>query len=229
MDERNKMNDNNLTPENDEAYEYEGMSKSKAALIKVLPLTITLACVGLFAWGVKAIAGVFYAPDDSCHTRELNGSKMSIVWCEQQGSNTYYVYGEDFVYDAAELDNAGSEHTDAHHKHKPLVYFTLNEDPLDIDSMAFNILVDGNGLYALQLDEFVVYRLEGQYGVIAPLREFKQSATSRKNDLYVIKQLLKNERYNAFVLPEGTAYEDFAEILEKLEWQLDTEYAEDEN
>jgi len=212
----------------DVAVEYEDMPKGKAAFIKCLPLIITLTCVGLFALGVKWIAGIFYAPEDTHYTRAVGETELSVVWCEQQGSNTYYVYDEGYVFSEAELDNVGSEHTEAHQKHEPLVYFTLNEDPLDVDTMSLNVLVDGNGLYALQIDEFVVYRLEGQYGVFAPLREFKESATSHKNDLYVVKQLIKNERYKNFAMPEGSTSEDLLELLEKLEWKMDTMYAEDD-
>ena len=229
MDEKN-----NFTPEEEptsadnEVFEYEDMPKGKAALIKCLPLLITLVCVGLFAWGIKWVAGKFYAPVDTHYTRTVGETELSIVWCEQQGSNTYYIYSDGYTFSEEELDNAGSEHTDAHHKHEPLVYFTLNEDPLDVDKMHFNLLVDGNGLYAMQIDEFVVYRLEGQYGVFAPLREFKESATSHKNDLYVVRQLLKKERYKGYALPDDVTQEQFTDILEKLEWQLDTKYAEDD-
>lgn len=209
--------------------EGEGMSKPKAALIQVLPLLITLVCVGLFAWGIKIVAEKFYAPEDSCVSRTVNGEELSIVWCEQQGSNTYYLYGEEFAFSAAEYENVGAEHTEAHHKHEPRVFFTLNEDPLKLSEMPLAVLIDGNGLYAIQIDEFIVYRLEGQYGVLAPMREFKQSATLRKNDLYVVKQLIKNDRYKGYLLPEGTTAEEFRATLEKLEWQLDTEYAESEN
>ena len=210
------------------ATEYEGMSKGKATFIKLLPMLITLACVGLFAWGIKWVAGIFYAPDDFHYTRSIGETKFNIVWCEQQSSNTYYVYDEGFTFNDSELDNVGAEHTDAHQKYEPLVYFTLNIDPLDVDTMKFNILIDGNGLYAMQIGEFVVYRLEGEYGVFAPLREYKESATSRKNDLYVVKQLLKKERYLTFDLPETMTDEDFLETLEKLEWKLETEYDEDD-
>lgn len=229
------MNDKNISEKepqttdtaDNEVIEYADMPKGKEALIKALPLIITLVCVGLFAWGVKAIAGIFYAPDDTHYTRTIGEDAFSIVHCEQQGSNTYYVYDEGFTFSEQALDNVGAEHTDAHNEYKPLVFFTLNEDPLDVEGMAFDLLVDGNGLYALQLDEFIVYRLEGQYGVIAPLREYKQSATSTKNDCFVIRQLLKKERYKNYSLPDDITQDEFLERLEKLEWQLDTEYAED--
>ena len=209
------------------AVEYEGMSEGKKALIRALPLIITLVCVGLFAVGIKWVAGIFYAPHDSVVSREADGRELSIVNCGQRSSNTYYVYGEDYSFSAEELDNVGSEHTDAHHRIKPLVYFTLNEDPLDTQSMDFGVLIDSNGLFAMQIDEFVVYRLEGEYGVFAPLREFKQSATSRRNDLYVVKQLIKNDRYKGFRLPENITHDKLLSLLEKLEWQLDSEYTED--
>ena len=228
MDEKNNIIPEEHSAAEQEAVEYEGMSKGKAAFIKCLPLLITLACVGLFAWGVKWVAGRFYAPVDTHCTRSVGERELSVVWCEQKSSNTYYIYDEGYTFSEAELDNVGSEHTDAHQKHQPLVYFTLNEDPLDVEEMHFNLLVDANGLYALQIDEFVVYRLEGQYGVFAPLREFKDSATSHKNDLYVVRQLLKKERYKSYALPEDVTEEQLLDTLEKLEWQLDTMYAEDD-
>lgn len=228
MDENRNIIPEEHTDTHEETLEYEGMSKGKAAFIKCLPMLITLICVGLFAWGVKWVAGKFYAPEDTHFTRTAGETQLSIVWCEQQSANTYYVYDEGFTFSETEFDNVGAEHTDAHHKHEPLVFFTLNEDPLDVEKMHFNLLVDGNGLYAMQIDEFVVYRLEGQYGVFAPLREFRESATSHKNDLYVVRQLLKKKQYRNYVLPETVTEEQFTDILEKLEWQLDTKYAEDD-
>ena len=79
----------------------------------------------------------------------------------------------------------------------------------------------------MQFGEFVLYRLEGQYGVFAPLREYKESATSRKNDLYVVRQLLKDDNYKEFDLPEWESEKELVEQLEKIEWYLDNEYNED--
>ena len=63
--------------------------------------------------------------------------------------------------------------------------------------------------------------------MFAPLRNYEESTTSRKNDLYVIRQLLKNDRYKQFELPEDISEAKFLEMLEKIEWYLDTEYEED--
>ena len=43
--------------------EYTGMSKGKAAFLKILPMLIVLVCTGLFMWGIKFVIGIFYAPD----------------------------------------------------------------------------------------------------------------------------------------------------------------------
>ena len=73
----------------------------------------------------------------------------------------------------------------------------------------------------------MIYKLEGEYGVFAPLRDYGESTTKRKNDLYVVRQLLKNDRWKEFVLPDWESSDEFHEKLEKLEWHLDTEYNED--
>lgn len=204
--------------------EYEGMSKKKEAFLKALPLIITLACVGLFALGVKWVAGMFYTPVDTLY--EKNGFK--VVHCYQNPSNTYYVFDESFEFVESEYENVANEHENAHFAHVPLVYFILNESELPLEKTAVKTLYEGNGAYVMQFGEFVLYRLEGQYGVFAPLRNYEESATSRKNDLYVIRQLLKDDRYKQFELPEGTSEAQFLEMLEKIEWHLDTEYIEDQ-
>ena len=204
--------------------EYEGMPKWKANLLKALPLIITLTCVGLFALGVKWIAGVFYTPEDTLY--EKNG--YQIVHCYQNPSNTYYIYDDSFEFVESEYENVAGEHEDAHFARVPLVYFILNESALDIEKTAVSLLCEGNGLMVFQFGEFVLYRLEGQYGVFAPLRNYEESATSRKNDLYVIRQLMKQDRYKQFELPEDITQEEFLAKLEKIEWHLDTEYVEDQ-
>ncbi|MBQ8171110.1 MAG: hypothetical protein IJZ95_03865 [Oscillospiraceae bacterium] len=204
--------------------EYEGMPKWKANLLKALPLIITLTCVGLFALGVKWIAGVFYTPEDTLY--EKNG--YQIVHCYQNPSNTYYIYDNSFEFVESEYENVAGEHEDAHFARVPLVYFILNESALDIGKTAVALLCEGNGLMVFQFGEFVLYRLEGQYGVFAPLRDYEESATSRKNDLYVIRQLMKQDRYKQFELPEDITQEEFLAKLEKIEWHLDTEYVEDQ-
>ncbi|MBE6889227.1 MAG: hypothetical protein E7485_04355 [Ruminococcaceae bacterium] len=203
--------------------EYEGMSKKKEAFLKALPLLITLVCVGIFALGIKWVAGMFYTPVDTLY--EKNGFK--IVHCYQNPSNTYYVYNESFEFVESEYENVANEHENAHFAHAPLVYFILNESELPLDKTVVKMLYEGNGVYVMQFGEFVLYRLEGQYGVFAPLRNYEESATSRKNDLYVIRQLLKEDRYKQYELPEGTSEAQFLEMLEKIEWYLDTEYEED--
>ena len=203
--------------------EYEGMSKKKEAFLKALPLLITLVCVGIFALGIKWVAGMFYTPVDTLY--EKNGFK--IIHCYQNPSNTYYVYGESFEFVESEYENVANEHENAHFAHVPLVYFILNESELPLDKTVVKTLYEGNGVYVMQFGEFVLYRLEGQYGVFAPLRNYEESTTSRKNDLYVIRQLLKDDRYKQYELPEGTSQAKFLEMLEKIEWYLDTEYEED--
>ena len=215
-------------PEENVVNEYEGMPKWKENLFRALPLVITLACVGLFALGIKWVAGVFYTPKDTLYEKQDGGQSYRIVHCFQNPSSTYYIYGEDFRFDAADYEEVGSAHEDAHFAHVPEVYFILNETALDMERVALHKLHEGNGLIVFQFDEFVLYRLEGQYGVFAPLRDYEESATSRKNDLYVVRQLLKEDRYLGFELPDGTTAEQFLEKLEKLEWHLDTEYIEDQ-
>lgn len=231
MDEMDNMDEKDIEKTGQDAPEaadeYEGMSKGKAAFLKCLPLIITLACVGLFAWGVKALIGVFYAPKDTVYQREINGDSYTIVQCYQNPSSTFYIYDGSYTYDEQLHDNVAGEHEDAHFSGYPLVYFILNETAPDVESVSFTKLAESNGLFCMQFDEFVLYRLEGQYGVFAPLRDYKESATSRKNDLYVVRQLLKDDRYKAFQLPDDVTEAQFLEKLEKLEWHLDAQYVED--
>lgn len=237
MDELNEKNDlpteeENTAPEADNSAdvqdgEYTGMSKAKAAFLKLLPMLIVLACTGLFMWGIKAVIGVFYAPHDEVYYRTVGEEKYTIVKCYQNPSSYFYVYNSDaFTYNESDYDNVAGEHNDAHLTKVPEVYFVLNETAPDIDSTTIKLLCSGNGLKVFQFGEFVLYRLEGQYGVFAPLREYTESATDRKNDLYVVRQLLKNDNWQGFEMPYRTD-ESFQGILEKLEWHLDTEYVED--
>lgn len=202
--------------------EYEGMSKGKEAFFKALPLLITLTCVGLFALGIKWVAGMFYTPVDALYEKD----GFQIVHCYQNPSNTYYVYGEDFVFSESDYENVAGEHDDAHFAHVPLVSFVSSSE-LDISQTTVKKLIEGNGVYVLQFGEFVLYRLEGQYGVFAPLRDCDKCSTERKNDLYIVRQLMKNEHYKDFVLPDDISEGKFLEMLEKIEWYLDTEYVED--
>ncbi len=211
-----------------EVIEYEGMPKWKESFLKVLPLLLTLAFVGLFALGIKWVAGIFYAPEDTLHTVAGESGSYAIVHCSQNRSNAYYIYNaEGFEFLEEEYEDVGSAHEDAHFARVPEVYFILNESALNLEETAIGKLCEGNGLVVFQFGEFVLYRLEGQYGVFAPLRDYTVSATSRKNDLYVIRQLLKQDRYLGFRLPDDISQEDFRAALEKLEWHLDTEYVED--
>lgn len=206
--------------------EYTGMSKWKAALLKCLPLIIVLVCTGLFMWGIKAVIGIFYEPHDEVFVKENGNEKYVVVKCFQNPSSYFYVYDEDFVFNEAEYDNVAGEHNDAHLLKVPEVYFVLNETAPDMETTTVKLLLEGNGLKVFQFGEFILYRLEGQYGVFAPLREYTDSATSRKNDLYVVRQLLKNDAYKGFEMPYEKD-ESFQDILEHLEWHLDTEYVED--
>lgn len=232
MDDNKKLNDESTeaadVPVNDSGTvtEYEGMSKGKEAFLKALPLIITLVCVGLFSLGIKLVAEVFFSPSDTLY--EING--FQIVHCYQEGSdykNTYYIYGDDFTFTESEYDNVANEHKNVHFSHVPLVYAML-QSKLDLENTAVKVLQEENGVYVMQFGEFVLYRLEGQYGVFAPLRDYEESATSRKNDLYIIRQLLKNDRYKQFELPDDISVEKFLGMLEKIEWHLDNEYAEDQ-
>ena len=206
--------------------EYPELSKPKAALLKCLPLMIVLVCTGLFMWGIKAVIGVFYAPHDEVFVKESGAEKYVVVKCFQNPSSYFYVYDGDFVFNEAEYDNVAGEHNDAHLLKVPEVYFVLNETAPDMETVTVKLLSEGNGLKVFQFGEFILYRLEGQYGVFAPLRDYTESATSRKNDLYVVRQLMKNDAYLKFEMPYERE-ETFFELLEKLEWHLDTEYIED--
>ncbi len=207
--------------------EYTGMPRARAAFLKILPMLIVLACTGLFMWGIKAVIGVFYAPHDEVYYRTVGENEYTIVKCFQNPSSYFYIYNSDaFVYNEKDYENVAGEHNDAHLTKVPEVYFVLNETAPDVETTTIKQLCTGNGLKVFQFGEFVLYRLEGQYGVFAPLREYTESATDRKNDLYVIRQLLKNDNWKGFEMPYRTD-ESFQDILEKLEWHLDTEYVED--
>jgi len=204
MDE-NKTQDVTQTTEPDG--EYSGMPKWKAALLKCLPMLIVLVCTGLFIWGIKAD-----------YTR---------VKCLQTPSSYFYIYKSDeFTWNEEDYDNVANEHNDAHLTKVPEVYFVLNETAPDVEATTVKCLIEGNGLKVYQFGEFILYRLEGQYGVFAPLRDYGESTTARKNDLYVVRQLMKNDVWKEYEMTYRTD-ESFYDILEKLEWELDTEYAED--
>lgn len=203
------------------------MSKAKDLFLKCLPMLIVLASTGIFALLIKLVIGFFYAPSDTVYEKSYGDERFVVVQCYQNPSSYYYIYGEDFSYNEAEYDNVAGEHNNAHVAAEPIVYFVLNETALNLDNTVVKTVMQGNGLTVMQFGEFILYRLEGQYGVFAPLREYKESTTSRKNDLYVVRQLLKNDNYKSFDLPEWESEEEFLEQLEKIEWYLDTEYVED--
>ncbi len=226
MDEIKDNNEELTKQENDG--EYTGMSKKKAAFLKLLPMLIVLACTGLFVWGIKTVIGIFYAPHDEVYTMTDGDDKYTVVKCYQNPASYFYIYDSGaFVYNEADYDNVAGEHNDAHLTKVPEVYFVLNETAPDVETMTLKKLAEGNGLKVFQFGEFILYRLEGQYGVFAPLRDYTESATDRKNDLYVVRQLLKNDNWKGFVMPYETE-KSFQDILEKLEWHLDTEYVEDQ-
>ena len=137
------------------------------------------------------------------------------------------MYDGDYVFDEEQYNNVASEHDNTHLKDKPLAIFTLNETPLNIEETTVKTVYAGNGINVYQFGEFIIYKLEGEYGVFAPLREYKESATKRKNDLYVVRQLLKDDRWKNYDLPTWETEDEFYEQLEKIEWYLDAEYAED--
>lgn len=195
--------------------------------LKCLPMLIVLASTGLFILAIKLVIGIFYEPKDTVYVKEYGGEKFTVIQCYQNPSSHYYVLPGDFVYDGSRYNSVASEHDKIHMRDEPLALFTLNETPLDMEKTVVKTLFSGNGLTAMQFGEFVVYRLEGEYGVFAPLRKYKESATKRKNDLYVIRQMMKKDRWKAFDLPSWEKEEEFFDKLEKIELYLDAEYNED--
>ena len=179
-------------------------------------------------WGIKFVIGIFYAPHDEVFTKRDGDVTYTIVKCYQNPSSYFYVYNsEEFTFNEADYDSVAGEHNDAHLLKVPAVYFVLNESAPDMETTTVKLLAEGNALKVYQFGEFILYRREGQYGVFAPLRDYTESATSRKNDLYVVRQLLKNDAWKGFVMPYETV-DNFQTILERLEWHLDTEYVEDQ-
>ena len=70
--------------------EYTGMSKGKAAFLKILPMLIVLVCTGLFMWGIKFVIGIFYAPHDEVFTKRDGDVTYTIVKCYQNPSSYFY-------------------------------------------------------------------------------------------------------------------------------------------
>lgn len=201
--------------------------KFKGYFLKCLPMLIVLVSTGVFMFAIKLVIGIFYAPKDTVYVKEYGGEKYTVIQCYQTPASHYYLLPGSFSYDESRYDNVASAHDKIHLADEPLAIFTLNETPLDMDSTTVKSLFSGNGVYAYQFGEFIIYRLEGEYGVFAPLREYKKSATNRKNDLYVIRQLIKDDRWKNFDLPSWEKSDEFLDKLEEIEWYLDAEYNED--
>lgn len=201
--------------------------KLKNAFLKCLPMLIVIVSTGIFIFAIKFVIGIFYEPKDTVYTKEYGEERFTVVHCYQNPSSHYYLLPEGFTFDESRYKKVASEHDRVHFSDNPLAIFTLNETPLDIEETTVKTLIKSSALSAYQFGEFVIYRLEGEYGVFAPLREYKESATKRKNDLYVVRQLLKKDRWQAFELPSWESAEEFEEKLELLEHYLDAEYNED--
>ncbi len=202
--------------------------KIKSLFLKCLPMLIVLVSTGVFMFAIKFVIGIFYAPKDTVCVKEYGDEKFTVIQCYQTPSSHYYLLPGSFSYDENKYGGVASEHDKIHMSDEPLAIFTLNETPLDMDCTTVKSLFSGNGVNAYQFGEFIIYRLEGEYGVFAPLREYKESATNRKNDLYVVRQLLKNDRWKAFDLPSWEKPDEFYGKLEEIEWYLDAEYNEDQ-
>ena len=201
--------------------------KIKGAFLKCLPMLIVLVSTGIFIFAVKFVIGIFYEPKDTVYSKEYGGESFIVIQCYQRPASHYYLMPADFEFDESNYKKVASEHDRVHYADRPLAIFTLNETPLDMDETTVKTLISGTALHAYQFGEFVIYDLEGEYGVFAPLREYKESVTKRKNDLYVVRQLLKNDRWKAFELPSWESADEFLEKLELIEHYLDAEYDED--
>lgn len=201
--------------------------KFKRGFLKCLPMLIVLVSTGIFIFAIKFVIGIFYEPKDTVYHKEYGDERFVVVQCYQNPSSHYYLMPADFEFDESRYKKAASEHDRIHYADAPLAIFTLNETPLNMDNTTVKTLISSTGLRVYQFGEFVIYKLEGEFGVFAPLRNYSESATKRKNDLYVIRQLLKKERWKAFDLPDWESAEEFEEKLERLELYLDAEYNED--
>lgn len=195
--------------------------KFKGAFLKCLPLLIVLVSTGIFIFAIKFVIGIFYEPKDTVYIKEYGGEKFVAVHCYQNPASHYYLMPADFEFDESRYDKVASEHDRVHLADAPLAIFTLNETPLDMDKTTVKTLISSTGLQAYQFGEFVIYRLEGEYGVFAPLRSYGESATKRKNDLYVVRQLLKGDRWKEYDLPSWESEDEFLEKLENMERIMD--------
>lgn len=203
------------------------MSKFKEGFLKCLPMLIVLVSTGIFMFAIKLVISIFYEPKDTVYHKTYGEEEFVVVQCYQSPSSMFYVYDGDYELDESRLENKATEHNKVHINDSPRALFTLNEAAPDMEDTTVKTIFAANGIDCIQFGEFIIYKLEGEYGVFAPLREYKESATKRKNDLYVIRQLMKNDRWQAFDLPDWETPEEFYEQLEKIEWYLDAEYTED--
>lgn len=203
------------------------MNKFKEMFLKCLPMLIVLVSTGIFMFAIKLVIGIFYEPKDTVYNKTYGEEQFTVIQCYQTPSSMFYVYDASYEYDEKRFNNKATEHNKIHMGDAPRALFTLNEPAPDMDDTVVKTLFTTSGLDVIQFGEFVIYRLEGEYGVFAPLREYKESATKRKNDLYVVRQLMKNDRWKAFDLPTWEKPEEFYAKLERIEWHLDSEYTED--
>lgn len=190
-------------------------------------MLIVLVSTGIFIFAVKFVIGIFYEPKDTVYQKEYGDERFTVIQCYQNPASHYYLLPADFEFDESRYKKVASEHDKIHYSDNPLAIFTLNETPLDMDNTTVKTLLNKTGLNVYQFGEFVIYKLEGEYGVFAPLRDYKESTTKRKNDLYVIRQLLKNDNWKSFDLPSWETEDEFLDKLERLEHYLDSEYDED--
>lgn len=196
--------------------EYTGMSKGKAAFLKILPMLIVLVCTGLFMWGIKFVIGIFYAPQDEVFTVENGTEKYVVVQCTTDKVE-YYLYDGDFVYNKEDYNNVAGDHEKAHTAHVPLAGFYLPSGSVDVENSTIKLLTKGNGITAYQFDEYIIYRQEGAYGAFAPLREYSEAIITKNKDKdkLVIRQILKNEAWKDFEMPYRKD-ESFERILDDL-------------
>lgn len=190
-------------------------------------MLIVLVSTGIFIFAVKFVIGIFYEPKDTVYQKEYGDERFTVIQCYQNPASHYYLLPADFEFDESRYKKVASEHDKIHYSDNPLAIFTLNETPLDMDNTTVKTLLNKTGLNVYQFGEFVIYKLEGEYGVFAPLRDYKESTTKRKNDLYVVRQLLKNDNWKSFDLPSWETEDEFLDKLERLEHYLDSEYDED--
>lgn len=190
-------------------------------------MLIVLVSTGIFIFAVKFVIGIFYEPKDTVYQKEYGDERFTVIQCYQNPASHYYLLPADFEFEESRYKKVASEHDKIHYSDNPLAIFTLNETPLDMDNTTVKTLLNKTGLNVYQFGEFVIYKLEGEYGVFAPLRDYKESTTKRKNDLYVVRQLLKNDNWKSFDLPSWETEDEFLDKLERLEHYLDSEYDED--